>query len=114
MEADDRFEVADRVAASKARLAEKLSELGRRVDAMREAARPVKTATQPWVLFGASFAVGFLLGRRPPRHVLPVVSGATLARAARPGILGALAREILLASAAAYARRFVEDRQNLP
>lgn len=111
MDETQRFDVADRVAESKARLQDKLAELARRVDAVRHAARPMKTATRPWVLFGAAFAVGFMLGRRPPRRPVGVTPERPLAVRGQPGILGALVREILLATAAAYARKFIEGRE---
>jgi hypothetical protein len=98
--------VADRVATSRARFSEKLSELSRRVDSVREAARPMQVATQPWFLFAAAGAVGFWLGvRRPTSRAERRLSGHS-----SPGITRLLVREVLLAAAGAYTRKLVQQR----
>lgn len=66
----ERFDVAERVAASKARLEDRLSELSRRVGGVREGLKPSQLLQRPWVIFGLSAAVGYWLGHRPPRRPL--------------------------------------------
>jgi hypothetical protein len=101
----ERFDVAERVADSKARLSEKLSELSKRVDSVRDAARPAQIVKRPWFPFVAAGIVGLLIGARRPRPRAP--AGRSELPMARPPSLGsALAREVLLSAAGAYTRRY--------
>jgi hypothetical protein len=102
MEETQRFDVAERVAISKARLSEKLSELARRVESAKQKADPEKIARKPWVI-GLAGVAGFLIGMalRGPRT--PRVAGP----AAPPGILRTLVREVLVAAAGSYTRKYL-------
>ncbi len=108
----EKFDVAERVAVSKARLSEKLSELGRRVDTFRDKAKVIEYAKQPWFLFAAAGVVGFLSGlriasRRHRRLALP--PGA--APPARPQTIPrAIIKEILVVAAGVATKRFLVGR----
>jgi hypothetical protein len=105
MEETQRFDVAERVAMSKARLSEKLSELARRVETVREKADPETIARKPWVFVGAGVA-GFLIGlaRRGPRTTRTPGEPRT---ASPPSLARTLIREILVAAAGTYTRRYL-------
>lgn len=64
----DRDRVDERVASSKARLGDKLSELAHRVDAAREAVQPAQLIRRPWVRFGLAMLAGYVVGSRLPRR----------------------------------------------
>jgi len=102
----ERFDVAERVAVAKARLSEKLSTLAERVDGFREAARPMHIASRPWFLISVGVAVGFWMGFRRPREHTPRVARAT----ARPTLLGAVVREVLIVAAGTATRRYLHDK----
>ena len=103
----ERFDVAERLAVSKARLSDKLHELSRRVDTVREKADKAQVLKEPWVLVAAATALGFLIGlrRRGPR--LP--SGTTFRHGAivGPGIARTVLREVLVAAAGSMTRRYI-------
>jgi hypothetical protein len=100
----ERFDVSERVAESKARLADKLSELARRVDSVRDSAQKAKVIREPWFVFAAAVAIGFTLGarRRRPRVVSVAPEGMLV-----PGIGRSVIREILIAAAGAMTRRYI-------
>lgn len=64
---NDQHDVDERVAESKARLNDKLHELGDRLDAAKEAVQPSQLIRRPWVQFGIAAFAGYLLGSRGPR-----------------------------------------------
>ncbi len=76
----DRHDVEERVASSKARLSDKLSELGHRVDAARDAVQPAQLIKRTWVRFGIAAFAGYILGSRLPR-VGPAILGPLLKEA---------------------------------
>lgn len=93
----ERFDVAERVAASKARLEDRLSELSRRVGGVREGLKPSQVLQRPWVIFGLSAAVGYWLGHRPPRR--PLLPERVDAASAAPIAAPAAPRESFVATA---------------
>jgi hypothetical protein len=102
MHETDRFDIAERVAVSKARLSEKLSELARRMETAREKVqRPAELARKPWVLAAAGVA-GFLVGLRLRRSHR--ASGAV---GRHPSIARAVLREILITAAGTATRRYL-------
>jgi len=102
----ERFDVAERAAVAKARLSEKLHALADRVDGLRESARPLQVVKKPWFPFAVGFAIGLLAGARRPR--VRVESRALTVT--RPTITGAIVREILIAAAGTYTRRYIHQR----
>jgi hypothetical protein len=100
MHETERFDVAERVAISKARLSEKLSELARRVDHARESVRPEHLAKKPWVIAAAGIA-GFLVGLRLRRPRAEMVRGRD------PSIVRSVVREILIVAAGHATRRYL-------
>jgi hypothetical protein len=106
----ERFDVAERVAASKARLSDRLSELSRRVDAVREAAHPAELVKRPLVLFAAAGVLGLWLGSRPRRRALPepaATAGPSVTIRQPPGVLRSVLREVLVAAAGAWTRKYI-------
>jgi hypothetical protein len=109
----ERFDVAERLAVSKARLSDKLHELSRRVDTVRETASKAQVLKQPWVLVAAATAIGFVIGLRRRRARLP--AGTTFKHGAivAPGIGSTVLREILVAAAGSMTRRYIARLDNL-
>jgi hypothetical protein len=103
----ERFDVAERAAVAKARLSEKLHALADRVDGLRESARPLQVVKKPWFPFAVGFAIGLIAGARRPR---PRVVESRALTVARPTITGAILREILIAAAGTYTRKYIHQR----
>ena len=100
MHETERFDVAERVAISKARLQEKLSELARRVEDARAHMKPEHIAKKPWVI-AAVGAAGFLIGLGLRRPRVARVS------ARDPSIIRGVIREILIVAAGTATRRYL-------
>lgn len=86
-----------RIDEARARLAADLHELQDRVTQLRELVSPAHYLKSPWIKVGAGVALGYLVGRRSPRRLLP--SGDAPAPKTKPttGILGAALRAAVTA-----------------
>jgi hypothetical protein len=95
MQPEHRHQVDERVASSKARLSDKLSELAHRVDAARDAVQPAQLIRRPWVRFGMAALAGYIIGSRAPRF--------------GPSILAPLLKEAVLVLGSTALRRVARD-----
>lgn len=101
---NDKSDVAERLEDSKARFADKLSELGRRVDSLQDRTHALKAfASRPLVGFAAAAALGLWLGSRRPR----AARSGTPSVVSPPGILRAVFREILVVAAGSATRNYI-------
>ena len=107
-------DLAERLESSKARISDKLAELGRRVDAIQERTHELKElATRPAVVFGVAAALGLWLGSRRPRtERLAISADHGMVRVARthPGILRSAVREVVVVAAGMWTRKYIEKR----
>jgi hypothetical protein len=113
MQEQDKPSIAERLEDSKARFSDKLAELGRRVDALQDRTHELQAlAKKPLVVFGAAVALGLWLGSRGGRSPIAVATpdGTVRIERPQPGLLRAVVREVVLVSAGAWTRKYLNKR----
>jgi hypothetical protein len=105
--------IAERLEDSKARFADKLAELGRRVDMLQDKTHELQAlAKRPIVVFGAAAALGLWLGARGGRRPIAVATPEGTVRIERPqpGLVRSVVREVVLVAAGAWTRKYLNKR----
>lgn len=114
MPENEKSSVAERLEDSKARFSDKMAELGRRVDMLQDKTHALQAfAQKPLVVFGAAVALGLWLGSRDGRGPIAVATpdGGTLRiERPQPSLLRAVVREVVMVTAGAWTRKYINKR----